>query len=196
MTSHATTHALADENCSFRAISLSRPIQCYSMGSNQLWQGIRPFPAFAHVVVIESPDLSYLGQNLLPTLHPGMGRRRSCAWSEQEQWSHSLEFSCKLRTLRRYPAALKVFLAALEFGSARKTIEVARWQQSPPNRGRSCWLPNHDATNRIPLRLYPLQARSESFAAPPDQWPSEKITSGIVTDQNGPRPIIRNRSMA
>jgi len=91
MTSDATTHALADENCSFRAISLSRPIQCFSMGSNQLWQGIRPFPAFAHVVVIESPDLSYLGQNLLPTLHPGMRRRRSCAWSEQEQWSHSLE---------------------------------------------------------------------------------------------------------
>src|SRR4029077_10839247 len=91
MTSDATTHALADENCSFRAISLARPIQCFSMGSNQLWQGIRPFPAFAHVVVIESPDLSYLRQNLLPTLHPGMRRRRPCARSQQEQWSHSVE---------------------------------------------------------------------------------------------------------
>ena len=93
MTSDAATHALADENGSLRAISRARPIQCFSMGSNQLWQGIRPFPAFAHVVVIESPDLSYLRQNLLPTLHPGMRRRRSCAWSEQEQWSHSLESS-------------------------------------------------------------------------------------------------------
>src|SRR5260370_15659967 len=103
---------------------------------------MRPFTEFADVVVIESLDLSYLGQNLLPTLHPGMRRRRSCAWSEQEQWSHSLESSCKLRTLRRYPAALKVFFkAGLEFGSARKTIEVASWQQSSPNRGRSCLLP-------------------------------------------------------
>src|SRR6516225_10731761 len=43
----------------------------------------------------------------------------------------------------------------------RKRALAGRWQRSPPSRGRSCWRPNHDATNRIPLRLYPPQARSE-----------------------------------
>src|SRR5207237_9738243 len=100
MTSDATTHALADENCSFRAISLSRPIQCFSMGSNQLWQGIRPFPAVAHVVVIESLDLSYLGQNLLPTLNHGMGRRRYCTWNEHEYWYLFYVSRCHISMLR------------------------------------------------------------------------------------------------
>jgi len=70
MTSNATTHALADENRSFGAMSLSRAIQCVSMRRDELRQSIRTFPAQAHVIVIKHFDFADVGQTTLPGLHP------------------------------------------------------------------------------------------------------------------------------
>src|SRR4029078_8332223 len=47
------------------------------MRCDQLRQRIGPFSARAHVVVIESLDLTDLGQTLLPSLHTRMRRRRT-----------------------------------------------------------------------------------------------------------------------
>jgi hypothetical protein len=52
------------------------------MRRDKLWQWIGPFPAIAHIGVIESFDLADFGQTTLPILHPGMRRRSACSGSE------------------------------------------------------------------------------------------------------------------
>src|SRR6266550_2560038 len=42
--------------------------------------------------------------------------------------------------------------------------------------------------------IAPAAKAIRMLAAPPDQWPSEKMTSGIVTDQKRPTPRICKRS--
>src|SRR4029077_15857963 len=79
------------------------------MSGDQLRQGIRSFSPLAHVIVIERLDGADFRQTLLPTLHPGMRRRRSCAWSKQEQWSHSLQSVPQATKPTLYSAALKAF---------------------------------------------------------------------------------------
>jgi hypothetical protein len=53
-------------------MSFSRVAQRFSMRSDKLWQWIGELPAFAHVGVIDSFDVTDLRQATLPILHPGM----------------------------------------------------------------------------------------------------------------------------
>ena len=55
------------------------------MRRNQLRQTIGPFPAFAHVIVIESVDRPDFFEPPFPVLHPRGGDGRSSAGREKEQ---------------------------------------------------------------------------------------------------------------
>lgn len=55
------------------------------MRRDELEQSIRPSAIFAHVIVIERHDSTDGRQALPPTLHPGMRRRRTRAWSEKKK---------------------------------------------------------------------------------------------------------------
>jgi hypothetical protein len=85
VTTNATTHAFADQDCRSRCVLFSRFAQCFSMRSDQARQRIGSSSAFLHVVIIESLDVSYLTQEAFPILHPGMRCGRARTGSEEKE---------------------------------------------------------------------------------------------------------------
>src|SRR5437867_9566946 len=59
MTTDAATHALANHDGRSGRIPFSRLAQRFSMCRDQFWQRIGAFPALAHIVIIESFNVSY-----------------------------------------------------------------------------------------------------------------------------------------
>jgi len=88
-------HALADEKCRVRLMFLSRRFQRFPMRCDELRQRIGPFAARAHVIVVESLDLTDPGQTPFPILHPRMRRRRTGPWSKKNQTPAHGSFLCK-----------------------------------------------------------------------------------------------------
>src|SRR6266487_793621 len=58
------------------------------MRRDEFWQGIGAFPAFAHVIIIESLDLPNPEQTIFPFLDPMMRGGRAGSRSEQYQGFH------------------------------------------------------------------------------------------------------------
>jgi hypothetical protein len=73
MTPDPATHALADQDGRFSRMSFSRLAQYFPVCRDQFWQGIGAFPTVAHVVIIETLNVTDFGQTNFPILHPGMG---------------------------------------------------------------------------------------------------------------------------
>ena len=65
------------------------------MRCDELRQRIGPFPARAHVIVIESLDVADFRQTPIPILHPRMRRRCTRPWSKKNQTPAHGSFLCK-----------------------------------------------------------------------------------------------------
>ena len=74
---------------------LSRRFQRFPMRCDELRQRIGPFAPRAHVIVVESLDLTDLGQTPFPILHPRMRRRCTRPWSKKNQTPAHGSFLCK-----------------------------------------------------------------------------------------------------
>jgi hypothetical protein len=91
VTSNPAAHAFSDEEkarCWFFPIhasqfSIHERLQRCPMRCDQLRQWVGPFPLRAHVIVVESFDLTDFGQTPFPILHPRMRRRRTRPWGKK-----------------------------------------------------------------------------------------------------------------